>query len=148
MVQILSAAAIVVAAVTVAVVLRARRVPQAPTQALYDVPVQLDRADFAASSPWVVVVFTSSTCAACIDVLRKAQVLQSSEVEVVEAEYTAARGLHAKYAIHAVPIVAIADSAGVVRRGFLGPVTATDLWAAMADARQPGSSPEPTLGQR
>jgi hypothetical protein len=34
-----------------------------------------------------------------------------------------------------------------VRAGFAGPVTATDLWAAVAEARQPGSSPEPQLGR-
>ena len=30
----------------------------------------------------------------------------------------------------------IADAAGVVRHSFLGPVTATDLWAAVAAARE------------
>ena len=29
----------------------------------------------------------------------------------------------------------IADAAGVVRQHFFGPVTATDLWAAVATAR-------------
>ena len=33
------------------------------------------------------------------------------------------------------------------RAGFIGPMSATDLWAAVAEARQPGSSPEPNLGQ-
>jgi hypothetical protein len=33
----------------------------------------------------------------------------------------------------------IADPDGVVHAGFLGPVTATDLWAAVANAREPGS---------
>jgi hypothetical protein len=31
--------------------------------------------------------------------------------------------------------VAIADEAGVVRRHFLGPVPAGDLWTAVADVR-------------
>jgi len=34
-----------------------------------------------------------------------------------------------------VPCLVIADSAGTVVSGFLGPVTATDLWAAVAEAR-------------
>jgi hypothetical protein len=35
----------------------------------------------------------------------------------------------------------------VVRASFVGPPTATDLWAAVAEARQPGVSPEPGLGR-
>jgi hypothetical protein len=40
----------------------------------------------------------------------------------------------------------IADAAGTVRASFLGPVTATDLWAAVAECRETGSTPEPDLG--
>jgi len=36
-----------------------------------------------------------------------------------------------------VPLVLIVDAEGVVRRDFLGPVTATDLWAAVAEVRNP-----------
>ncbi len=36
----------------------------------------------------------------------------------------------------------VADATGVVRASFLGPVTATDLWAAVAEAREPGSTPD------
>jgi hypothetical protein len=42
-----------------------------------------------------------------------------------------------------VPLVLIADAEGVVQRHFLGPVTATDLWAAVAELREPGSTPGP-----
>lgn len=45
------------------------------------------------------------------------------------------KALHAKYAIDGVPILVIADADGVVRKHFIGPVTATDLWAAAAEAR-------------
>jgi hypothetical protein len=41
----------------------------------------------------------------------------------------------------------VADAQGVVRRGFVGAFTATDLWAAVAEVRAPGSTPEPDLGQ-
>ena len=145
--QILIALAVVVAAVVVGLVLRRRQVVQAPTQPSVAVPAQLDRADFAAPTPWLVAVFSSATCTTCADVVRKARVLSSTEVTVLEIEFGAARVLHTKYDIQAVPMVAIVDSDGVVRAGFAGPVTATDLWAAVAEARQPGSSPEPDLGR-
>ena len=46
------------------------------------------------------------------------------------------RSLHTKYGIEAVPLVAIADEHGVVHRGFAGPMSATDLWAAVAEVRE------------
>ncbi len=141
MTQVIVAAAAVVVALVVATVLRRRQAPAAPTQPAYRAPVQLDRADFVASEPWLLVLFSSSTCAACADMKRKAQVLASHQVGVVEAEFNADRTLHAKYAVDAVPMVVVADQAGVVRASFIGPVTATDLWAAVAEVRQPGSTP-------
>ena len=147
MVQVVVALAVVVVAGAVGLVLRRRQAVEAPTQPRYDIPAQLDRADFAPGVPWVVVVFTSATCTTCADVKAKAQVLASGQVAVVEAEYTASRHLHTKYDIQAVPILAVADADGVVRAGFAGPVTATDLWAAVAEARDPGVSPEPDLGR-
>jgi hypothetical protein len=147
MVQVLVALAVVVLSVGAGLVLRRTRPVAAPTQPSFEVPAQLDRADFPqATAPWLVVVFSSATCNSCADVLRKAAVLESRDVSVVDVEFSAMAKLHRKYGIEAVPIVAVADSAGVVCRGFTGPVTATDLWAAVAEARQPGSSPEPDLG--
>ncbi|MDO8390890.1 MAG: hypothetical protein Q7V57_10400 [Actinomycetota bacterium] len=143
----LVALAVVALAVAVGLVLRRRQTVQAPTQAHYEVPAQLDRADFAATAPWLVAVFSSASCTTCADVVRKAKVLETAHVAVVDVEFTANRALHAKYEIDAVPIVAIADDRGVVRAGFTGPVSATDLWAAVAEARNPGSSPEPELGR-
>ena len=147
MVQVVVAAVVLVVALVVAVVLRHRRPVAAPTQPKAIVPAQFDRADFPGEHrPWIVVIFSSGTCHTCADVVRKAAVLDSPEVAVIDVEWSAHRDLHRKYAIDAVPVVAVADAEGVVRRGFTGPVTATDLWAAVADARQPGSSPEPDLG--
>ena len=145
--QILTALAVVAVAVVVGLVLRRRRVVQAPTQPAVVVPAQLDRADFAAPTPWLVAVFSSATCNSCADVVRKAKVLASPEVTVIDVEYSASEALHRKYDIQAVPIVAIVDPDGVVQAGFAGPVTATDLWAAVAEARHPGTSPEPNLGR-
>ena len=132
--------AIVAAVVAVAAVvtLRRRRTTQAPTQPRGTVPSQLDRADFEhPSTPWLVVAFTSATCSTCSDVMRKASVLASKEVAVQEAEYVRDRKLHDRYNIDAVPALVIADSMGIVRYGHLGPVSATDLWAAMARCRDP-----------
>lgn len=131
-----------VVAVAVVVSWRRRRVRPAPTQPRGEVPAQLDRADFSTpQSPWLVVVFTSATCATCGDVARKAAVLASREVVVQEVEYARDRALHDKYRIDAVPATVIVDADGVTRYGHLGPVSATDLWAAMARCRDPQLAP-------
>ena len=65
----------------------------------------------------------------------KAEVLASDDVAVDEVEYRRGRDVHERYRIDAVPLVRVADAAGVVRASFLGPVTATDLWAAVAGPR-------------
>jgi hypothetical protein len=137
MVQVAVAVGLVVLAVLVALAIERRRRTDAPTQpASWPVPVQLDRADFARpDAPWLVVVFTSGTCHSCAGVLAKAVQLDSPAVVVEEAEVTARPDLHRRYHIEAVPITVVADRAGVVRASFIGPASATDLWAAVADAR-------------
>jgi hypothetical protein len=87
-------------------------------------------------------VFTSATCHTCEDVATKAQVLSSSEVAVQRIDYTVNPDLHKRYQIDAVPLLVIADGAGVVHKGFIGPLKAQDLWAGMAECRDPGSTPE------
>jgi hypothetical protein len=143
--RLVLALVLVAVAVVVAVVLQ-RRNRDAPTRATFQVPAQLDRADFARpGSPWLVAVFTSSTCETCQGVWDKAQHLDAGPdgaVAVQELEVGAEPELHRRYGIDAVPLVLIADDRGVVVRHFLGPVTATDLWAAVAEAREPGSTPE------
>jgi hypothetical protein len=144
--RLLLAAALVVVASAVAAVLRRRR-PAPPTQARYQVPTQLDRADFAAlDTPWLVAVFTSATCESCGRVMDKVGVLRSDAVAVQDVSYQDRKDLHERYAVEAVPMIVVADEEGVVRASFIGVPTATDLWAAVAEARQPGSSPEPDLG--
>ena len=140
------AGAVIVVAVVVAVVLDRRR-PDAPTVPRWAVPTQLDRTDFARpGAPWLVAVFTSSTCDACAGTAAKAAVLACDDVAVDEVELGSRPTLHRRYAIDAVPMVVVADAEGVVRAHFVGPPTATDLWAAVAELREPGSSPEPHLG--
>jgi hypothetical protein len=62
-------------------------------------------------------------------------VLASDDVAITEVEYPADKALHERYRIDSVPLVLIAGPDGVVGTHFLGPVTATDLWAAVATAR-------------
>jgi hypothetical protein len=146
--QVLLAAGLVVVAVIVAAVLRRRQPTAAPTQPRFRAPDQLDRADFPRpDAPYLVVAFTSSTCHTCAAMAAKAIVLASDQVSVAEVEVTAQPELHRKYAIEAVPMVLVADAAGVVGARFIGPASATDLWAAVAELRQPGCSPEPELGR-
>src|SRR3954447_2021239 len=148
MMQVLIAVGVLVLALTVGAVLRRRRTVDAPTQPTFAVPRQIDRADLnEGDAPWLVAVFSSATCTTCADVVAKAEVLRCSQVAVVDVEYSAAAALHRKYNVDAVPIAVIADGDGVVRASFVGPMSATDLWAAVAEVRDPGSSPEPQLGQ-
>jgi hypothetical protein len=132
------AAIVAVVVVAVVVALRRRGTSPVPTQPRGSAPSQLNRTDFTApQTAWLVVVFTSATCATCGDVARKAGVLESREVAVQEVEFGRDRRLHDGYRIDAVPTVVIADAMGVVRYAHLGPVSATDLWAAMARCRDP-----------
>lgn len=146
--QLFVAAGVLFAALVVGAVLRRRRTVDAPTQPVFSAPAQIDRADFeAGDTPWLVAVFSSASCTTCTDVVGKARVLSCAAVAVIDVEYSASPALHRKYHIDAVPIVVVADSVGVVRASFVGPMSATDLWAAVAEARDPGSSPEPNLGR-
>lgn len=142
------AVALAAVVIVVALVLQRRR-PDAPAGAgvQHAAPPQLDRADFERpEAPWLVVVFTSATCSTCADVWAKAEVLASDEVAVQEVEAVRDRALHQRYQVGAVPIVVIADRRGVVVDSFLGPVSATHLWAALAEAREPGSVPDGCSG--
>lgn len=138
---IIVAVAIVVS-VVFAVVARRRR-GDAPSQPVHHkAPAQLDRADFVQpDTPWLVAVFTSATCDTCAGVLERASILESSEVAVTEVEVSRDGDLHDRYRITGVPIVAIADRDGVVVASFVGPVSSTHLWGAMAEVRDPGSVP-------
>lgn len=136
--RLLLAVAVVLVVAAIAEVVRRRRVADPPTQPRHEIPSQLDRSDFEGDG-WLVATFTSETCSTCADVVRKADVLSSHEVDVATVSYQDRRDLHERYAVDAVPLLVIADGDGVVHAGFLGPVTATDLWAAIANAREPGS---------
>jgi thioredoxin-related protein len=136
------ALALVVVSGIIAGALRRRR-PEPPTQSAWAVPAQLDRADFdQPETPWLVVVFSSTTCESCQQAMAKASVLASPEVAVQDVAFQTHPDLHERYAIEAAPTIVIADPEGVVRASFVSTPTATDLWAAVAEARYPGSTPE------
>lgn len=137
-------AAVILAIAALIATQLSRRKPEPPTQRPWTVPQQLDRADFERpDAPWLVAVFTSATCAACERMRTKAEVLRSDSVAVQFVDYTTEAEIHNRYGIDAVPTIVIADVDGVVARHFIGPASATDLWAAVAELREPGSTPPP-----
>ncbi len=146
--KVLLVVGLVVLAVLVAELFRRRR-SDPPTQGSspHHVPTQVDRRDFEGrDAEWLVVVFTSATCGSCAETLARAGILGSDAVAVAEVEVGAHPELHRRYGIDAVPIVVVVDSRGVVQTSFVGPVSATHLWGAVAELRAPGSVP-PGCGQ-
>ena len=138
MVSIAIAFVIGLSVALIALVLRRRSAVDAPTQKVFTAPTQIDRSDVpTAEHQWMVAVFTAQTCHVCADMLAKAQVVASTSVSVVELEYSAFKDLHGKYNIEAVPTIIVTDERGVVHKSFIGPVSATDLWAGVASAREP-----------
>ena len=120
--------------------LRRRLGTDAPTRPAWFVPDHIDRADLARpEAPWMVAVFSSSTCLACRATWEKARQLESDEVAVVDLDNVADRALHERYGVDAVPLVVIIGPDGTVARHFLGEPTAADLWAAVAEAREPAT---------
>jgi protein-disulfide isomerase len=135
------AVVVAIAGVAVAVLTRRSR-PDVPTQSGWRVPAQLDRNDF--PSPhlaWLVVAFTSATCDTCADIWPKVDALAGPEVSVAQMDAIDDKALHERYGIEAVPTVVVADRAGVVRAHFVGPVTASELWAVVADVRDHDAPP-------
>jgi hypothetical protein len=130
----------------VALVMR-RQSPEPPPRDVYPVPKQLDRADFRRpDAAWLVALFSSAACDSCQGLDAKLEPLESSDVAINIADAEHFGALHRRYELAAIPTTVIADRDGVVRRAFVGAFTATDLWAAVAELRDPGSTPEPDLG--
>jgi hypothetical protein len=133
-------ALIVVAVAVVAAKLLERRRPAPPTRDAYPVPAQLDRQDFPRpDAPWLLVLFSSSTCDSCGPMATRVRGLESEAVATVEIEAQADKELHRRYRIEGVPMVVLADGDGVVRAGFVGSVDTWELEEALAKARsEPG----------
>jgi len=145
-VRIVIALLILVSVGAVALVMR-RRPPQPPPRDVYPVPKQLDRADFPRrDAAWLVALFSSAACDSCDGLGAKLTPLESGDVAVCEIDAEHQGALHRRYELAAIPTTVVADHDGVVRRAFVGAFTATDLWAAVAELRDPGTSPEPDLG--
>ena len=143
MIQALVVVALVGVAAVIAVVVQRRTTPAEPQQGpSWEVPVQVERADFERpDAPWLVAVFTSSTCLACQGTWSKAEILGSDAVAVQRLDAIDDKPVHQRYNIDAVPMILVVDDTGAVRRSFIGEPTATDLWAALAELREPGSVP-------
>jgi hypothetical protein len=143
--RLVVAAGLVALVALVALVVSRRRGPDAPSQPRrWPVPAQLDRADFADGGvPWLAVLFTSATCQSCERLERMVLPLASSQLAVTVLPWQEHKAVHERYGIEAVPCFVLADDEGVVRYSALGSdVTATDLWAGVAEARTPGSTPD------
>ncbi len=128
--------AIVVAVTAVVAFVSHKNQPAAPTRTGYALPDQVRRADFdRPEAPWLVAVFTSSTCSSCHAVWDAAQHLDSSQVVAQNIEVSQRRDLHERYAIEAVPAIVIADARGITKGTFLGKPSTSDLWATVARLR-------------
>jgi hypothetical protein len=135
MTTLLIAGALLVLALVAAAFAR-RRTARSPVRTETPVPAQLHRRDFPRpDAPWLVVLFSSATCASCGPMADKIAALESADVAVADIEFGDHRDLHERYAIAAVPIVVVVDAGGVTRASFVGAASATDLWAAVARLR-------------
>ncbi len=142
--RLLVAAALVALVAVVALAVGRRQRADAPSQPRrWPVPAQLDRSDFeGASAAWLGALFTSATCDSCARMEQMVRPLASPNLAVTVLPWQDHKALHDRYGIQAVPCFVLADEQGVVRYGAVGrDVTATDLWAAVAEARSPGSTP-------
>ncbi len=144
----LAIAAVLVAVVLVVAWLLRRRRPDAPPRDTNPVPRQLDRQDFPRpDAALLVALFSSAACDSCRGIPAKLAPLESAVVATVDVSAEARGDLHRRYAVAAIPTTVVADGEGVVRKAFVGSVTATDLWAALSELRAPGSTPEPSIGE-
>jgi hypothetical protein len=147
MIRLLPAVVLATVVALLAAWLQRRRPAASPVIDRHHVPTSVDRADFVRpTADWLVVVFTSATCSTCAATWEVARQLDSPAVAVQEVEVGAEVALHERYGIDAVPTTIVCDAEGGVVQSFLGPVTATHLWAAVAEAREPGSVPPGCAG--
>ena len=128
------AVALAAVAAAAAAVLRRRR-PDPPTQDKVAVPRQLDRRDFAGPAlPWLVAVFTSTSCDSCQRATEKARALEGDDVAYDEIPWQTRRDLHDRYGVTDVPMILIADAEGLVQQSFVG-TPSTNLTGVMAHVR-------------
>jgi hypothetical protein len=134
--RLIIAVGIFVLTVLIASVLKRRR-PAPPTQAEWQPPAQLDRADFGdANKRWLVAVFSSEVCDSCPKAVTAAQFLESDDVAFQNVSLQTFPALHDRYNIIQVPLILVADHEGVVLATYVGPPSSTDLWAEFALIRE------------
>jgi hypothetical protein len=125
----------------IALLVRNRLGTDAPTRPAWVVPDHVDRADLVhPTTPWMVAVFSSSTCLACRATWEKARQMESDEVAVQDIDAIAEKALHERYGVDAVPLLLVIGPDGAVHKSFLGEPSAADLWAAVAEARSEAES--------
>jgi hypothetical protein len=135
--------ALVAVAAGIAALVKRRTAEPVPARTGATVPGQLARADFARpGAEWLVVLFSSDTCLSCAGTWDKVELLESDAVATERVSFQEHRDRHERYGIDSVPLVLVADAEGVVRSTFLGPPSAADLWASLAELRSAGSVPE------
>lgn len=128
----LLAGAILLGAIALGAVIR-RRQPAGPPRDSYPTPRQIRRDDFVRpDAPWLVVLFSSETCASCVALAEQVAGLDSEAVATCELAYEQHRALHERYDISAVPMVVIADAEGIVRAAFVGPTETSEMTAVLA----------------
>ena len=142
MIQLVVVLVVGAVAIGVAAVIRRRTAPEPERGPSYEAPTLVDRRHFdRPDAPWLVVEFSSSTCLACQGTWEKVALLESDQVAVQDVDAVERKDLHDRYGIEAVPMTLVVDAVGAVQRSFVGPPSAADLWAAVAEAREPGSVP-------
>ncbi|HET8929661.1 MAG TPA: thioredoxin family protein [Acidimicrobiales bacterium] len=130
MIEFVVAAAIVIAGIGVAAVIRRRDAGQMAQGRRWSVPAQLERRDFAdPEADRLVVVFSSDTCDVCAQTWQQVNelVTPASGTAVDRVSYQDRSDLHDRYGIAAVPTLLVADGEGVVQRSFVGPPDAAEL---------------------
>jgi hypothetical protein len=126
---------LVTVAVVVALVAERRRRQRTGAPG-FVAPDRVERSDFARpDAPWLLAVFTSSTCETCAEVAATAVSFTDADVVVHELEAKKDRAAHERYGINAVPLVVLADGDGSVRFHLFGPVRAEEIAEALAAAR-------------
>ncbi len=138
------ALALLVVAVAIAVVLERRRTPASVPSRRFRIPTHLDRLDFPEpGAPWLLAVFTSTTCDSCRGVLDAVEPLRSPDVAVADIAFQLERALHVKYEIDAVPAVVAVDAEGEVRASWLGAIDTGQLWSTVSDLVEGRETPPP-----
>ena len=61
-------------------------------------------------APWLVAVFTSSTCDTCAGVWERAELLTSDQVATQRVDFQTDKALHERYNIDGVPTLVVADA--------------------------------------